>query len=192
MSAYIRLITPTQLSKDQIRQWFGIIEKYLPTGMIASTTIVVDDKEKSTKFYAKKLDDKFSYIVPLVRDLASNEIHDLVQRWNTAYPEGDYIIDYSQNDVHYPTYSTNSIEQRKIEQVLDSWAKKEHKRWMQNAIDHGWKYGTTMSTKSKTHPWLQPWEQLPAIAQQQKLSGVKDLLSALNDFGYTIIQRPIG
>jgi hypothetical protein len=190
MNSYIQLIVPHKLEKEIIKRWFACVEQCLPSGMIGSTTIVVDKKTKETNIYSKVLENKkICYIIPLVRNCDSSEIHELVQHWIKRYPTGDFIIDYSQQD-NESTNGSKSIEEKKINEVLDAWAKKEHKRWMDDCIKQGWKYGVKMSTVKKTHPWLQPWEMLPENAKEQKKQSVKDLLKLLNDFGYTIIQKP--
>ena len=190
MISYIQLIVPHKLDTSIVKMWFDCVEHCLPKGMIGSTTIAKDGKTKESKIYSKILENKkICYVIPLVRNLDASEIHELVQHWNSDYKDGDFIVDYSQNNMAPPT-GAKSISEKKILQVLDAWAKKEHHRWMDGSLKQGWKYGMRMSTAQKTHPWLQPWEQLPENAKQQKMNSVKDLLTLLNDFGYTIVQKP--
>ena len=190
MRSYIQLIVPRKLDTSIVKMWFDCVHHCLPKGIIGSTTIVKDGKTKESKIYSKVLENKkVSYIIPLVRNLDVSEIHELVQHWNGDYPDGDFIIDYSQHNMAPPA-GAKSIGEKKILQVLDAWAKKEHHRWMDDSLKQGWKYGMRMSTGQKTHPWLQPWEQLPENAKQQKMNSVKDLLTLLNDFVYTIVQKP--
>ena len=186
--SYIQLIVPRKLDIKIVKKWVDCVEFCLPSGMISTTTIVVDNTKKETKIYSKILENKkVSYTIPLVRNIDSSEIHNIVKRWNIEYPEGNFIIDYSQQEyLDKPL----GLEEKKIDAVLDAWAKKEHGKWLSEHQKNGWKYGIRMSTVQKTHPWMQPWEQLPEIAKSQQKHSVKDLLDLLNDVGYTIIQKP--
>jgi len=190
-SAYIQIIVPEQFDKSTIRDWFNCVKETLPSGIIGETVIVQKDKTKTVRYYCHKTrNNKFAYIVSLVRNLEISEIHEVVEAWCKIYKSGDFLIDYSQ-EIDMPEPVPADLEQSKILQILEAWASHQHTKWMNNALEHGWRYGTTMSTKNKTHPWLISWEQLPTPAKEKNISGVKDLLNILKDFGYNIVQTPV-
>lgn len=190
MSArYIKLFVPTRLSKTQASDWFDCVKQSLPSGLIAETTLYSHDDTAGSNFYLMHLKNgKFCYVIPLVRDLDASEIHNVVQTWNKTFPTGDFLIDYSQAAA--PAMSSiNSLEAQKVNEVMEQWAKIQHSKWMDGLIKKGWKYGTKVNVKDKTHPLMQPWEQLPEHARAHNLEAVKDLLALLDKQGYTISQK---
>lgn len=190
MTSFIQIIVPEQFSKQHIQEWFKVVETTLPSGMIGETVIVLKDSTKTVRYHQHRTaNKKFAYIISLIRDLELSEIHNVVEAWCKVYPKGDFLIDYSQA-ADLPQPKPQGLEQSKIAQVLQAWAQRDHARWMRNLIAQGWRYGTTLSTKNKTHPWLQSWEQLPRAAREQNIEGVQDLLKILRDFGYSITQIP--
>jgi hypothetical protein len=189
MSNYISLIVPQKLSKSVVLQWFTCVETQLPSGLIGKTTLYSHDITRESNFYAKKTrSGKFCYTIPLVRDITDSELYFLVQEWNKTFPKGDFLIDSSQNTVTASPGATR-IQDTAIDEILNLWAKHQHTRWMKEAVDKGWKFGIKMSTAQKTHPLIQPWEQLPSTAREQNIEAVKDLLSILDNFGYQISQK---
>lgn len=187
MTAYVRLIVPAKLPKQQFALWYHVVETQLPTGLIGQAHL---KPGVFSKFYCKQTaKGDWSYVVPLVRNLDASEIYHLVQAWNQQYPQGDFIIDHSQSS-QQTLLPPLSVEDKKIEQVLHSWGKLQHNRWMDSHIKDGWRYGVKISLKDRTHPWLQPWESLPESARQSNIQGAKDLVRLLNDFGYAMIQKP--
>jgi len=192
MSSYIQIIVPEKFSPELTKAWRNCVESCLTQGMIGSTPIVVRDQTRESSYYHTRTPNgTHSYFIPLVRDLDLSEIHDVVEHWCQDYPEGDFLIDYSQPE-GLPKPGPQSLEQSKIDQVLDAWAQHQHRAWMDQALAQGWKYGTRMSTARLTHPWLQPWEQLPTPARTRNLAAVEDLLKILDSFGYEICQKHQG
>ena len=130
------------------------------------------------------------YVIPLVRDLVHHEVYEIAHAWDKICKDQDFAIDYSQVADHTQPVSPD-VPEHKIAQVMDAWAKQQHGEWMQDKINRGWRYGTRLSVKDKTHPWIQPWESLPPQAQDPHMRGVRDLLGMLGEFGYTIKQKPV-
>jgi hypothetical protein len=192
MSSFIQIIVPQPLDQDQTQLWFRTVKSCLPSGMVGVTAIASGDQTRDSFYYHRvTANGKHAYVIPLVRDVEISEAHDLVRAWCTAYPQGDFLMDYSQSpDVPEP--GPQRLEQGKLTQVLDAWARSQHQRWMDHTLAQGWRYGVKMSTREKTHPWLQPWENLPPAAQARNLEAVSDLLKLLDGFGYSICQNPQG
>lgn len=189
MSSNISLYVPQKLSSQHAVSWYKTVEQVLPQGLIGVTTLYAKDSTRESNFYAKKTrSGKFCYTIPLVRDLTDSELYFLVQEWNKTFPKGDFLIDSSQNTVTASPGATR-IQDTAIAEILNLWAKHQHTRWMKEAVDKGWKFGIKMSTAQKTHPLIQPWEQLPSTAREQNIEAVKDLLSILDSYGYQISQK---
>ena len=187
MTAYVRLIVPQALSKSQFVSYYNTVEETLPSGLIGQAHL---RPGVFSKFYSKKTSKGQScYVIPLVRNLDSSEIYHLVQKWNQVYQEGDFILDWSQaaDSDQQPSLD---LATHKIEQVLDSWGKLQHSRWLDQHLKDGWRYGLKLSVRDRTHPWLQPWESLPSVAKTQNVQAARDLVKLLQDFGYTMVQLP--
>ena len=192
MTAYVQIIVPNEFTPQQIKTWFSTVQDNVPSGLIGSTSLQQKGETRESKFFHKQTaNGKHAYVIPLVRDLDASEVHSILKKWCELYSEGDFTFDYSQSEgiQHAPP---PSLEQHKIDQVLDAWAKHQHQAWMKRHTEQGWRYGVKLSSRDKTHPWLQPWESLPPRARELNVHGVKDLLKILNDFGYTIVQKPQG
>ena len=189
MTSYVQIIVPQALTHDQFKQWFSCVESHTPSGMITATQLPQHEGAKPSNYYTKRTaNGKHAYVVPLTRDLDVSEVHEILKAWCAAYPEGDFTFDYSQAVQKTPQGDT--FRQHKWDQILDAWGKLQHQRWLQRHVDDGWRYGVMLSTKEKTHPWMQPWESLPHKARELNLQGVRDLMRILDDFGYAIIQVP--
>jgi hypothetical protein len=185
MSAFIKLVVPQELEPKSYALWYHTVETTLASGIIAHTQIAPG---KQSKLYHKKTaKGQHCYVIPLTRDLDRSEIYRTVEAWHKSWPKGDFVIDWSQPvGLHAPSLD---LATHKIEQAMDAWAKIQHQRWMSQHLADGWRYGTKISTKEKTHPWLQPWESLPPQAQKNNLQAAKDLLAAFDQFGYTVVQK---
>lgn len=186
MASYVRIIVSQNLPRSQFVLWFNTVEKTLASGLIGETQLRPDTY---SKFYSKKLGkNRRTYVVPLVRDLDASEVHQLLQAWNKAYPQGDFVFDYSQ-PVEHMQPQTQDLPDQKIAQVMEAWSKQQHQKWMQDHMHRGWRFGTNISVTNKTHPWLQPWESLPQAAKDKNMQACKDLLEQLHEYGYTIVQK---
>ena len=157
--------------------------------MITTTEISDSSGSKSSTYYVKKTaNQKHAHVIPLMRDLQPHEVHEILKAWCEKYPDGDFTLDYSQPTGIKPV--ADAVTSDRWDQILDAWGKRQHGIWMQRHVADGWKYGVMLSTKHKTHPWIQPWESLPTSARQLNIQGVQDLVKILKDFGYQITQMP--
>ena len=190
MSHWIKLTVRKPLSSEQKKHWYACVQQHLPSGMLHHTQIKQGDHVQDSSYYHKQTESgAHTYVIPLVRDLDQSEIHKVAHAWDAQFADVDFRIDYSQPTDHVGQMPPDVPEQ-KIEQVMHTWAKQQHAVWMADLIEKGWRYGVVMSTKQKTHPWLQPWESLPDSAQQPRIKAVKDLCDILTQFGYKIVQIP--
>lgn len=71
------------------------------------------------------------------------------------------------------------------EKEVDSLARMEHERWIDERLRSGFRYGTTKDQK-KTHPDLVPWEQLPEEAKEKDRDTVHQLSELLAQAHYQI------
>lgn len=192
MTAYIQLIVPEQLDKHTFTAWFECVKNHVPSGLLGNTQIEHRGEPKQTNFYQKPtVSGKHAYVIPLVRNLDASEVHGILKAWCLVYPEGDFLLDYSQ-DVQKPPAESDLLTQHTWELMCDAWCKQQHVTWMQDKQAAGWRYGATVSVTNKTHPWMQPWETLPEAGKQQNVQAFQSLLQVLSDFGYEVRQKPEG
>ena len=56
-------------------------------------------------------------------------------------------------------------------------ARLEHRRWMADRIDRGWRFGETRDARNRRHPSLVPWEALGETERSKDLEVVRVLLN---------------
>jgi hypothetical protein len=191
LSAHVTLITPEALNSQHRLAWFSCVQDHTPDGLITATEIPSHSGKKNSTYYVKRTtNQKHAHVIPLVRDLQPHEVHEILKAWCEKYPEGDFLMDYSQPDSHVSTQ--DKLQTDRWDQILDTWGKQQHGAWMARKQQEGWRYGMRMSLADKTHPWMQPWESLPAQARSLNAQGAKDLMHILKQFGYQISQTPRG
>lgn len=178
------------LDQKMRRAWYACVQANVPSGLLHHTELPEQAEVKSSSYYHKQLTTgNHAYVVPLVRDLVHHEVYQIAHVWDKKFAEADFVIDYSQSVDHVVPQGAD-VPDHKIAHVMDAWAKQQHEAWMQDKLDQGWRYGVRVSMKERTHPWIQPYESLPEVARMPHTQAVKDLLKILNDFGYTIKQKP--
>ena len=59
----------------------------------------------------------------------------------------------------------------------DRLARIEHRRWMADRIDHGWRHAPTRDDAARRHPCLVPWERLGEMERSKDLEAIRVLLS---------------
>jgi hypothetical protein len=190
MNSWIKLTVAKKLDAQNRKLWYKCVQQNTPSGLLHHTQLPDQHDVKSTSYYHKSLPSGAqTYVIPLVRDLVHHEVYKISHAWDACFPHTDFVIDYSQPADHTVPITHADIPEHKIAQVMDAWCKAQHNTWMQDKLDKGWSYGTHLSVKNKTHPWLQPWESLPPQAQSPHMQAVKDLLKILTEFGYSIKQK---
>jgi hypothetical protein len=92
------------------------------------------------------------------------------------------IIPWFDYDGHKFIFSNEEIEY--LAQI-------EHKRWCDQKIKEGWKYGLLKDAKKKTHPLLIGWDH-PALTEEEKekdRSTIRNIPTYLSDAGYQIVRK---
>jgi hypothetical protein len=190
MASWIKLVVRKPLDNSERKAWYVCVKHLVPSGVLYHTDIPVKAEVKPSSYYHKQLTSGMhAYVIPLLRDLVHHEVYQIAHAWDKKFPDVDFVIDYSQPADHVPPAGAD-VPDHKIAQVLDAWCKRQHDAWMADKLNQGWRYGVKISMKDRTHPWLQPYESLPEQARTPHTQAVKDLLDILNQFGYTIKQRP--
>ncbi|KQO10314.1 hypothetical protein ASF06_09070 [Agreia sp. Leaf244] len=67
---------------------------------------------------------------------------------------------------------------------VSTMARLEHESWRAHHLDNGWRSGTVRDDADRIHPWLIPWEELPAEAIERSERTVLDAMALLATLGY--------
>jgi RyR domain/TrkA-N domain len=74
--------------------------------------------------------------------------------------------------------------------VLDSLARVEHRRWIAERIDCGWRYNKIRDDQLMHHPALVPYESLSEAEKEKDRNAVQVLLGLLAEQGLTLERTP--
>jgi hypothetical protein len=74
------------------------------------------------------------------------------------------------------------------EEEVERLVRIEHKRWMQEKLDTGWKFAKETAKSKKRHRLLVPWEDLPPEEKEKDYVLVKGIPQILAKAGYTIVR----
>lgn len=174
MNHYIRVLTGTELSDDQMSDWFDTVTKFAPNG-----TVIVDDKwdDDSDESYEVEVDDDedygnpnmpFIYEVSLTRHLTKVEAEFIVAAWEMRY-EDDFEIEssnlYSTDQVdtdlqHQFDMVEMDVDEETHKNIEEAASKFLHNRWVESQIQEGWRYGLRVNNKERTSPLLRDWDSL--------------------------------
>jgi hypothetical protein len=73
--------------------------------------------------------------------------------------------------------------------IINDLAVAEHKRWMNDKISQGFKYGPDRSIELMTHPNILEWEELTLDDRQKDIDAMKKIPELLNCTGLTIVKK---
>jgi hypothetical protein len=71
---------------------------------------------------------------------------------------------------------------------IELLAEMEHKRWMAERLEQGWKPGATRDDAKKIHPYLVPYEDLEELVKDYDREPVRSIPSLLREAGYEIVR----
>lgn len=191
ISRYIALKTADSLDKEIMHCWFKTAKELLPNGIL--TTIQTTDDTGSLRGVSmvhREVGGKHEYLIPLSRDLSDNEVQPVVDFFSEKYPELDFEIEVSSSQVgSLRTSEPVKIDDGKYLELCTAWSKKQHDIWLKDRLDGGWRYGTSVSLKDKTHPLARQWHELPDQFKKIDMEQPKALLDLLTNQGYAVIER---
>jgi hypothetical protein len=191
ISRYVMLKTTEEQPKAVMNDWFLCAKEFLPSGVM-STIQTTDDNGnlRSVSMVHREVGDEHEYLIPLSRDLMENEIEPMIRAFSDRHPDMDFEGEASSADpLPYNSDSTIEVMDDKYLNLCTAWAKQQHDTWLKDRTDSGWRYGTTMSLKNKTHPLCRPWHELPDQFKKIDTTQPQSLLDLLNDQGYSVIAR---
>lgn len=203
---YIRLVTETPIRKENVKKFFKAVERYAPSGSLAvyevkdphgnpasvplvHRVVEVEGKRRSGLMAPKKVQEH-QYEVPLTRNLVAEEIERVAMHLNTAFNEGNFLLETSSFDENCCLTEDEEeayMDPEITQQIAEKLAERMHSQWMNERLDNGWRYGTSRSDEGKTHPLMKPWNQLAEQYRNIDYSLPQVFVDLLEEFGYTLI-----
>lgn len=174
---HIELKTNEPLPKGASALWAKTIRDFGPNGVMSEIDILQGRELLNVKFYCVKGKSGYHYVIPLTRDLEESEADTIAEAWSEAYPEGDFIINWSQRDSI--DHKIEIVQHRVTDSIVELAAKTYHNRWQQDKINEGWNFGHKLDARNRKHPMLQPWESLPEKYKVQERERFRTLLRIL-------------
>ena len=154
---HIILATPEVMESELVHKWYDFVKTYGPEGIVSPYTTV--DGDVAIEYGTRESDMPHCYIIPLHRDLTTDETQFIVATWEHIYPE-DFDIEISnQYDISRSyEYDINEEFETRARHDMKKW---HHNRWVTEMSHTGWRWGTSFSESNKTHPALREWDGLP-------------------------------
>ena len=154
---HIILATPEVMESELVHKWYDFVKTYGPEGIVSPYTTV--DGDVAIEYGTRESDMPHCYIIPLHRDLTTDETQFIVATWEHIYPE-DFDIEISnQYDISRSyEYDINEEFETRARHDMKKW---HHNRWVTEMSHTGWRWGTSFSESKKTHPALRDWDSLP-------------------------------
>ncbi len=82
---------------------------------------------------------------------------------------------------------TNDITlDKSLNELMEKMAKNTHENWAKQRISQGWTYGEKRDDKTKTHPCLIPYEDLPEQEKEYDRITSQETLKFIIKSGYKI------
>lgn len=185
--SYISLTVKKPLSISDARKWRDTVATVVPSGIVASASIMVDGNPKISDLYTVNGASTVTYVIPLSRDLLEDEAGKSAIAWSSVWLDGDFEVTFSQRD---------SRQQRKsetistvLDQIAEKVAKMLHAEWLNGKVAQGWNYGTRYSTSQKKHPMLLPWEQLSSDKKDSEISRINKTFEILDSINLKIARK---
>ncbi len=75
-----------------------------------------------------------------------------------------------------------------IEDLVELLAEYAHDIWAAQRMEQGWVHGSQRCDKSKTHPCLVPYSDLPDSERQYDRNAATGTLKAIHAMGYSIVR----
>mgnify|MGYP000707308909 CR=1 FL=1 len=87
---HIILATPEMMESELVHKWYDFVKTYGPEGIVSPYTTV--DGDVAIEYGTRESDMPHCYIIPLHRDLTTDETQFIVATWEHIYPE-DFDIE---------------------------------------------------------------------------------------------------
>lgn len=182
---YICIDTEYDLSDESVLCWMKCVTENGPPGIVASSEISSNNEQM--RFYRRKDGNTNHYVAVTARNLTAEEATDIAKSFSDLNPDGDFLIHWSQEPIH--DNKNLELEENLTKAIALEAAKLNHNRWIQNKMQDGWKYGTSLSSGSKTSPMCRDWDSLPDSYKRNELERMVSLLEILDKMNLMITKK---
>lgn len=183
----IELKVTQQLPRDIAGEWARCVIHCAPSGLPATAAVMIGSEEVSSAFYCVHGKTGYHYVVPLARDLTEDEADAIANHWHQDFPDMDFVINWSQAVVNEQRLAQANADI--LHSISEAAAKRYHGEWYNQKVSENWSFGHRLDGKSRKHPMLQPWEQLPSAYRVNEVKRFKTLLSVLESMDLRIAYR---
>ena len=183
----IEVKTPYRLPQGTAGLWARTVRDHGPPGITAEADILIGRELISSRLWCQPGTMGYHYIVPLSRDLEDSEADAIAQGWSDAYPDGDFVINWTQRAV-----AESRVEEQQadlLSEIAEAAAKQYHNTWHAAKVNEGWSFGHRLDGRNKRHPMLQPWENLPESYRVTERERFHTLLGVLEGLDLQITRR---
>lgn len=193
VAKYIRLEVGRSLSKTEVQQFIQTVDRYGPSNNISSVQVMnpKGEPEDVQVVHRKYKSGKEQYDIPLKRDLTEREVVTILEAWDAFFPTGDFILESSAEDLNAKRKMLADaivLKQDKYERLCEAIAKTQHAGWMRERNQEGWRYAERYDRKTKTHPMLRPWQELPEKYRKIDPDAPQIFLEEINRQGFMVVQ----
>jgi RyR domain len=190
IASYIQLNSKKALRRPVITDWYSCVLRTAPSGMVRVVPTTDDEgRPRTVQLVHRKIDKQHCYLVPLTRDLREAEVEPIVRRFALLQPKLDFEVETNETKLVAKDYGEIPLDSAKHVALCMALAKQQHEDWMRERSDAGWRYGIRYNQQAKTHPLLQPWDQLPERHRKPNVNLPQLLLQLLNSHGYAVLHR---
>lgn len=191
ISRFIALTTRDPLAPAQVRAWFRAVRATAPNGVPTTVPVIGEDGAPTpVPLVHRQAGDGHHYLVPLTRDLGEAEAEAVVRAFAARVPDLDFDVRATIPATAAPAATTPlPVDQERYLTLCAAFAKRQHARWLKERTDAGWRYGPSVSLRSKTHPLLRPWDELPDRFRTIDPALPQMLLDLLNEQGFAVITK---
>jgi hypothetical protein len=185
---FIRLKTSEPLVKEEALAWYHCVKNNLPDGVLSSVQTTNPQGNPDVVFMVHKetRSGTHYYEIPLTRDLTQKETEVIEE----AYPKGE--IETSSEEVKAARQGPADavvMEEDDYNNLCETLAKHQHQRWYDARAKSGWSFGLLVNEKSKQHPLMRPWEQLPEQYRKVDYELPHLFMNMLVEQGYVVVSR---
>lgn len=189
LNRFVKLISSRALSKKNAQAWYACVKQHAPSGTPTSVATLDDKGEQhDVRMVHRHTDAGHEYLIPLTRDFASREVDKIVAA-AAEVVSVDFDIETNETKLVADDCGEMPLDAAKHVALCTALSKYRHEAWMRERSDAGWRFGPKYSPKTKTHPLLRPWDQLPERYRAPDLDWPQKLVSMLSAYGYAMIHK---
>ena len=183
----IEVKTQENLPQGAAGLWARTVRDHGPPGITVAAQLMNGRQSVWSKLWCEHGATGYHYIVPLGRDLEESEADAIAQGWSDAYPDGDFVINWTQRAV--AENRVQAQQQDLLAEIAEAAAKQYHNTWHTAKVNEGWSFAHKLDGKNRKHPMLQPWENLPESYRVTERERFHTLLSVLEGLDLQITRR---